>query len=108
MKPCSKAQGKGIFIINKLSQTRKWSNRWINIPKNEGYVVSRYIENPLLIGGKKFDLRMYVLVTCYRPLQVSIARKHANVTKGQFNQTSVLGFRVQGRIRSFLQRKIFF
>ncbi|TMW67957.1 hypothetical protein Poli38472_007629 [Pythium oligandrum] len=76
MKPCSKAQGKGIFIINKLSQTKKWANqRWTNMPIKDGYVVSRYIDNPLLVGGKKFDLRMYVLVLSYRPLQALVYRE---------------------------------
>ena len=38
----------------------------------ENHVISRYIDNPLLVGGKKFDLRMYVLVTNYRPLKAWI------------------------------------
>ena len=38
-------------------------------------VTSRYISDPLLIGGKKFDLRLYVLVLNYRPLKVYIFKK---------------------------------
>ncbi|KAJ9582320.1 hypothetical protein L9F63_003356, partial [Diploptera punctata] len=72
MKPCGKSQGEGIFLINKLSKLKRWSreNRTAyNPPLVESYVISRYIENPLLIGGKKFDLRLYVLVTSFRPLK---------------------------------------
>lgn len=72
MKPTARSQGKGIFIINKLAQIKKWSmqSRWAQMPLKEAYVISRYIEDPLLIGSKKFDLRLYVLVTSYRPLKV--------------------------------------
>jgi len=75
MKPTARAQGKGIFLVNKLAQLKKWAN----IPKipgqnmkpeyKEPYIISRYVEKPFLVGGKKFDLRMYVLVTSYRPIK---------------------------------------
>ena len=45
------------------------------VPKHEACVVSRYIDNPLLLFGHKFDLRIYVVVTCYDPLRVYIYRE---------------------------------
>ncbi|XP_017784470.1 PREDICTED: probable tubulin polyglutamylase TTLL1 [Nicrophorus vespilloides] len=73
MKPCGRSQGSGIFLINKLSKLKKWSRDTKHIfqPQlaKESYVISRYIDNPLLIGGKKFDMRLYVLVTSFRPLK---------------------------------------
>ncbi|XP_055506085.1 polyglutamylase complex subunit TTLL1-like isoform X4 [Leucoraja erinacea] len=74
MKPCGKAQGRGIFLINKLSQIKKWSRdnkppNYVTTTTKEIYVISLYIDSPLLIAGKKFDLRFYVLVTSFRPLK---------------------------------------
>ncbi len=72
MKPTGRSQGKGIFIINKLAQIKKWSSTSKSAQQvaKESYVISRYINDPLLVGGKKFDLRIYVLLTSYRPLRV--------------------------------------
>ncbi|CAH2292793.1 tubulin polyglutamylase TTLL5 [Pelobates cultripes] len=57
-KPVSACQGRGIQIINSFSQ----------VNRREKLLVSRYIKNPLLVDGYKFDLRLFVLVTSYDPL----------------------------------------
>ena len=78
MKPIGKSQGKGIFLFNKLQHISQWKDelRWKpESPQAEPYVVQRYVMNPLLIGGKKFDLRIYVLVVCYQPLTVYLYRE---------------------------------
>ena len=74
MKPTNRSQGKGIFLVNKLHQLKKWSQPKVSQFKQpnftENYIISRYVDKPFLVGDKKFDLRMYVLVTSYRPLKV--------------------------------------
>lgn len=57
MKPLSSSQGKGIYITD-------------TFPLDEQCVVSRYIGNPLLVNGKKVDLRIYVLMTSVDPLWI--------------------------------------
>ncbi|GMH45825.1 hypothetical protein BSKO_13788 [Bryopsis sp. KO-2023] len=92
MKPCGRAQGKGIFLLDKLSQVTKWRKEMEEKEKVESwkdiYVVSRYLDNPLLIGGRKFDIRIYVLVISYSPLRVYLHRGgFCRFTSSRYNLT---------------------
>ena len=42
------------------------------IPKRKSVLVQRYLNKPFLINGSKFDLRVYVYVTCYDPLRIYV------------------------------------
>lgn len=70
---------RGIFIVTKLSQISKWKSdsRWEKTREDgpETYVVQRYVTNPYLVAGRKFDMRLYVLVTSYMPMTVNVHYK---------------------------------
>ena len=79
MKPVGRAQGRGIFVVNKMSQITRWlAERAKCDGENvcvDNYVAQRYIANPYCVGGRKFDMRLYVLVTSFRPLTAYLYRE---------------------------------
>lgn len=62
IKPPASARGIGIKVIHKINQ----------IPRKRSIIIQRYLANPYLINGRKFDLRLYVYVSSYDPLCIYI------------------------------------
>lgn len=62
LKPPAAACGRGIRVITAKDVDL--------ISKKRTYVVQRYLANPLLMDGYKFDLRIYVVVTSVDPLRI--------------------------------------
>ena len=70
VKPAKLSRGRGIRVFSTLpellSYTRgggkRVSTKWT------GWIVMKYIERPLTIGKRKWDMRQWVLVTSWNPL----------------------------------------
>ena len=65
VKPQNLSRGRGIYLIDDVAE----------ISLDDPSVVSKYIGNPLLINGCKFDLRVYVLVTSFEPLKIYVFKE---------------------------------
>ena len=61
-KPIASSRGRGISIMSGI-------NRLKQNPQNP-FLIQKYIANPLLIGGHKFDIRLYAAITSWDPLRV--------------------------------------
>lgn len=72
-KPGNSSRGRGIEIMWQFDQLRKeyetWGDRTITDADDQG-IMQRYIKNPLLLDGRKSEIRVYWLVANLDPLMV--------------------------------------
>ena len=70
-KPTNSNQGKGIFLIKGKQELIDYIERRRRTNKSRSTrIVQRYISSPLLLHGRKFDIRAYLLVGSSRPYNV--------------------------------------
>jgi hypothetical protein len=78
LKPCASSRGRGIQILwefGGLRGTYAHPEKYDFDPETERYVIQRYIRNPLLLEGRKSEIRIYWLVASLDPLLVLIYRE---------------------------------
>ena len=64
-KPNSGKGGEGIFLVDKFKSIPR--NLWSD--NHSDLLVQRYIKTPILVDKKKFDLRLYVLIKGFNPIE---------------------------------------
>jgi hypothetical protein len=62
LKPVGLSRGRGISLVREIT----------DVTYGTPCVLQRYVGNPMLLDGYKFDLRVYVLVTSFSPLEAFV------------------------------------
>ncbi|KAM9445885.1 protein polyglycylase TTLL10 isoform 2-T2 [Clarias gariepinus] len=90
-KPTGLNQGKGIFLLltpDDIAAFRgrmqmladSHTNKQSPLSNSQAMIAQRYIQNPLLLKGKKFDVRSYFLIACTSPYMVFFRHGYARLT----------------------------
>lgn len=62
MKPAGSSRGRGIQVVNDVGA----------VHYGELTIIQQYISDPYLLGGFKWDMRTYVTVTSFNPLEAFV------------------------------------
>ncbi|XP_038602973.1 inactive polyglycylase TTLL10 isoform X3 [Tachyglossus aculeatus] len=98
-KPTGSNQGRGIFLLQHLEDVAsllvdindlegKSSYRKLSFRAPQPRIVQRYIQNPLLVDGRKFDVRSYLLIACAAPFVVLFSHGYVRLTLSPYDPLS--------------------
>ncbi|XP_034552573.1 inactive polyglycylase TTLL10 isoform X2 [Notolabrus celidotus] len=98
-KPTGLNQGRGIFLLKsqedvvafrlKLQQTEEHqASRKTLHRQPQARIVQHYIQRPLLLKGKKFDVRSFLLIACTAPYMVFFRHGYVRLTCDLYDPTS--------------------
>jgi hypothetical protein len=75
MKPAGKSRGRGIQVESTLANVLNVRGVDEDGERNSHWIVQKYIERPLIVHGRKWDIRQWVLVSSWNPLTIWVYDK---------------------------------
>ncbi|XP_061691902.1 protein polyglycylase TTLL10 isoform X2 [Syngnathoides biaculeatus] len=98
-KPTGLNQGRGIFLLRNLEDIGTFKLKLQRLDdlrastkmlhrQPQAYVVQHYIQRPLLLRGKKFDVRSYLLIACTSPYMVFFRHGYVRLTCDPYEPSS--------------------
>ncbi|XP_043532040.1 protein polyglycylase TTLL10-like isoform X2 [Chiloscyllium plagiosum] len=98
-KPAESSQGRGIFLLRTLNDITAFLKKLESVEENPYFrmcsynsplsrIVQRYVAEPLLLEGRKFDVRSYFLIACTSPYVTFFRHGYAKLTCNEYNPNS--------------------
>ncbi|KAM3617131.1 uncharacterized protein V6R79_002565 [Siganus canaliculatus] len=98
-KPTGLNQGRGIFLLKSREDVaafrlklqhmeERQASRKTHHHQPQALVVQHYIKSPLLLKGKKFDVRSYLLIACTAPYMVFFRHGYVRLTCDLYDPSS--------------------